>query len=859
MDIIELQKKVRVYSKDKTGNEVLVPLSRFSFSELLQKNLIHRIEIDSNDISLMNIIQISENKYGVKLDYLPQIIYGENVDSPSPLSVDVFVVKSIVFKTNKSLSLAKFFKGLSRLIKIQNFEANNIVNTAGMFSGCSNLKKIPQLDTSKVTDMNSMFFGCNSMVEAPLLNTSIVTNMNGMFSSCTNLEIIPQYITDSVLSMEGMYNNCVSLPKKIKVDNLSSCKNIANMFKGCKSIEELELTNTDNIIDYSGLCCGCSTLKKFTISNTSSGENFISMFAGCSSLQNVSEFDFSSANNSSFMFSDCCKLTSFVALNTDKLENIECMFKNCESISEFNIGNYQNIKLQTNAFLNCLNLFIDEIHLKIEELPKDTEYNKLNEVVDGGHTSDIPDNVKYLNLRNCSLQGYELEYIFSHENLKYVELPDKTIYGIEHRVHKRWYDHSHKYCYDKFLYIDPIHIKKGKFTYSVSRGRDWDDLEYTENYYEPPFDVYKYFKKYNNVRNRVYDDFIKSHGVEIDREDNLFFNSYKKNFIDKVDIYIDGNLTAEKNQTQLILLLKANKISKIVIKDNFVMLDILFGTNDIEELPMIEISKGVVSCRGLFSDLKKLKKIESILFLSDELEDLTAMFLNCESLVSVPNLEFSNVTILDYMFSGCVSFLKSPKITWISESEELISMYRIFENCKNLKSVYGIELNGRKINDISGLFYGCNSLSSYMPLNISKDLSAYSIFYDTDDYKEVEKISKQIYEIDNDLIKKMLLEGKYSSVFKKYALEYELEFQSVDELQSNDVEELGFVKGVIDGTNPKYGIFVKIPSKQKIGLIHISRLNNNQKSNISSFEKGSEILVKIIKEKTDNKLELDFY
>lgn len=40
----------------------------------------------------------------------------------------------------------------------------------------------------------------------------------------------------------------------------------------------------------------------------------------------------------------------------------------------------------------------------------------------------------------------------------------------------------------------------------------------------------------------------------------------------------------------------------------------------------------------------------------------------------------------------------------------MYTMYRMFENCKNLKSVYRIELNDRIVSNISGIFSNCFSL-----------------------------------------------------------------------------------------------------------------------------------------------------
>ena len=727
-----------------------------------------------------------------------------------------------------------------------------------MFSGCSKLKDFPLLDTSHVTDMSNMFANCKSMQKAPILDTTSVTNMNSMFANCICLKELPKYKTNNVLSMSYMYNGCSSLSGKISYSNLLSCKNISGMFYSCDNIENIELSQTDNITDFSNLCAKCTKLKKTTVSNSHHGNNFSRMFADCSALESVSQFDFAEAENCRQMFFNCTKIASFVSNNANKLKDISEMFSGCRNLRSFDIGNYNSIKAQTNAFLNCLNIDIKEIHLKLSQLPPNSLYQKINVIIDDCF-GKIPEDIRNINLR----QGGTNIEVLEHKKLKYIELREDAKLEIG-----RYSKPSGECCYDKLLYIDPIAVKTGTYTYTIKRRlfHDTDEEEYTASYGMIYFDdKYKYFRRRPNVRNRVYDDFLKSHcaDTKIDTKDNLFFKSVKKNLIDKVDFYVDNIIINEQNPNKLLSLLNSKKINKIVVKDNFVMFDVLFGTDEIEELPSIVVADSVVSCRGLFSDLRKLKTIKSIEFLSEKLEDLTALFLNCQSLVSIPSLNFKDVTVLDYMFSGCSSLKRTPSITWSLKNTNLISMFRAFENCRELKCVYNMDLNGRIISDINGLFTGCCSLTSYMPLKIDRDVSATDLFgvIDNDKYRCSSPYYNEItvgasYYKDNDLIQKMLSHGY--GAFSKFALEHEIEFSSIDELQPNLHPKLDVVRGIIDGTNPKYGIFVKIPSKQTIGLIHISKLKAEQKNKLSEFNKGDTILVKIIREKSNHKLELDF-
>lgn len=590
------EKDIRFYSKDKNGNYVQIPLARYSIHELLQKKLVHRIEIDSNDVSLNDAILnrhlYCSNYDPCSLDYLPEIIYGINVDSPAPLGVDVLVVTSIVFKTAKNLSLRNFFSKLTNLMTVQKFVAQNIVNTSSMFSDCSKLKDFPALDTSHVTDMSRMFMGCKSMRKAPILDTSNVTNMESLFENCVCLKDIPKYKTDCVLSMSKMYKGCLSLSGKISCSNLLSCKNISGMFDSCDNIENIELSQTDNVTDFSDLCSKCTKLKKATISNTYHGNNFSNMFAGCSALESVSMLDFSEAEDCRRMFFDCAQITSFISNNANKIKTIDEMFSGCQNLHSFNIGDYTNIKYQTSTFLNCLNIDVKEIHLKLSELPPDSLYQKINTVIDK-FVGDLPKDIRNLRYFHVS------EDVLKHKNLKYLDHhEDSSLYFRDDSSYSR-YTQEREFCYDKLLYVAPITVVTGTYTYTTSRRflHEWDYEKHTGRYLEISFeDRYKYFRKRDKVRNKVYDDFLKSHCADtsINKEDNLFFESAKKSLIDKVDFYADDTLIKEHNPNKLLSLLNSKKINKIVVKDNFVMFDVLFGTDEIEELPSIVVADSVV-------------------------------------------------------------------------------------------------------------------------------------------------------------------------------------------------------------------------------------------------------------------------
>ena len=924
MNIEALCKNVKVYGKDKYNNIVLIPLSRYSVEELLNKRMVYRIEINSNDISIADIIALTGNNTKSTISILPELIYGEEVDSPKSIGITIIFANSIKFKTQKPLNLSMYFHNQTKLVKICNIEYNYLLNSSSMFAGCSSLVEIPVVDTSNATNMSRMFAYCTSLAKIPALDTSNATDMSGMFARCTSLVKLPALDTSKVTDMSQMFAGCTSLAKLPALDtfkvtdmsqmfagcsslkgnlslHLSSCKEAKSLFEDCINIDELELLETDRINEMSRICYGCKMLKKIQISNTSQVVDFSNAFENCDLLQEVSVMDFSNAVYASNMFYNCKSLKLFKSCNANKLVTIESMFENCENLSDAEIGDYHLIESKNRSFFNCPNL-CSEVYMKYDELDKSTCYLKYNVAIDSlGYT--YSDNNYIEGLRNLNLRFVKkvnstglLNFVFKHKNLKYIEIPQTYIHEFEPlKLKKRCYDHddvenstkSASYALDKVLYIDPVICSNESFSYSyVVReegwGRDREEIcETRVSYYVLPKFYGTYFQNTEGVRNRVYDDFIASHGVVKILEDNIFFKSSQRAMIDKVDFYVGDQKVANLTPDKLLLMLKGKKISKIAIKDNFVMIDILFGTDDIEYLPEIEILPNVVSCRGLFSDLIKLKNIGRIVFSSLELEDLTAMFLNCRSLEQIPKLEILNSTVIDYVFCGCESLEKSPEIEWKTSSKELISMHYTFKDCTKLKKISRIELNGRTVNNIKGMLYGCFSLQSFIPLKLSDEAQktdSYTLFYGLDSndveqkirnenpydyYKNDYKYKKEYYDRINDIVKgsgnqliiKMFNHAEQFNIYNFFALEDAVTYASIDDLTPMEYD---FEEGVIDGTNSKYGIFVYIPSKQSTGLIHVSKLTKEQRLNLNKFKKDDPILIKIVGER-NGKFELDFY
>ena len=109
-------------------------------------------------------------------------------------------------------------------------------------------------------------FAYNSIVKPPKLNTSNVTNMNYMFRNCTNLQSVDlsSFDTSKVTSMRGMFFNTYNLESVTGVLDLTSCRDVKDMFLNSK-IKGLHLKNVLRSLDFSA--CGGIEGETYIIDN----------------------------------------------------------------------------------------------------------------------------------------------------------------------------------------------------------------------------------------------------------------------------------------------------------------------------------------------------------------------------------------------------------------------------------------------------------------------------------------------------------------------------------------------------------------------------------------------------------------
>ena len=177
------------------------------------------------------------------------------------------------------------------------------------------------------------------------LDTSLVENMSMMFRGCSSLQELDltSFDTSKVTNMYSMFNDCSNL-QELDVSEFDTSKvtDMSSMFNNCNKLQELDLSDFDTSKSTSmrRMFYGCNNLQELDLSsfNTSQVKSMASMFAYCSVLSDldVSSFDTKKVADMSQMFYRCRNL-KILDLNHFKYSSISkmnYMFGDCTGMEK---------------------------------------------------------------------------------------------------------------------------------------------------------------------------------------------------------------------------------------------------------------------------------------------------------------------------------------------------------------------------------------------------------------------------------------------------------------------------------------------------------------------------------------------
>ena len=130
-----------------------------------------------------------------------------------------------------------------------------------------------------------------------------------------------------------------------------------------------------------------------------------------------------------------------------------------------------------------------------------------------------------------------------------------------------------------------------------------------------------------------------------------------------------------------------------------------------------------ITYSSFFASPNLLTKIESIKTTVAP-TNTSEMFKECDSLISVPLFDTSNVVNMSDMFSGCSNLTTVP----LFDTSNVVNMYCMFYNCFNLTEVPLFDTSN--VTNMSGMFGGCSNLTEVPLFNTSNVVNMAYMFSD---------------------------------------------------------------------------------------------------------------------------------
>jgi len=135
------------------------------------------------------------------------------------------------------------------------------------------------------------------------------------------------------------------------------------------------------------------------------------------------------------------------------------------------------------------------------------------------------------------------------------------------------------------------------------------------------------------------------------------------------------------------------------------------------------INMGLLTSYGnLFSGLSALKQVSNF-YTTATITNLSNMFLNCRSLISVALFNTASVTNMSSMFSGCNSLTSVPFFNTVS----VTNMGSMFNGCNSLTSIP--LFNTSKVTTMDTMFQSCSLLVTIPAFNTPALTNSATMFY----------------------------------------------------------------------------------------------------------------------------------
>lgn len=234
----------------------------------------------------------------------------------------------------------------------------------------------------------------------------------------------------------------------------------------------------------------------------------------------------------------------------------------------------------------------------------------------------------------------------------------------------------------------------------------------TEIYYEMP-------ERWNDAIGK----FIQSSSINFD---GIF--QYKDNHWNYANInipttseYIYKNCKAYTNDGTVIGTLVSNPSITLDDMNAKVYSELSILYNNLDEIIAPEDSSNLYSNSSIYIIPSKING-KSLLNTSN-VTNMSNMFYNCKSLITIPQLDTSKVTNMKRMFTRCSSLTSIPEL----DTSKVTNMSEMFNSCSSLTSIP--QLDTSNATNLFSMFGGCSKLTAIPQLNTSNVTDMGNVFY----------------------------------------------------------------------------------------------------------------------------------
>lgn len=238
-------------------------------------------------------------------------------------------------------------------------QPNKVESLKKMFYNCAKFPvgDLSSFDLANITDISYMFYGCSAITDINL-NSNFTTKLTNVAylargTGIKTLDVTPIFNIDRTRewSLAGICADCTSLTDVIFPTETYKLKSISSMFKGCTSLENIDLRNADTIGIVSYAFQNCSSLKNIIFPSkevTLSDNSLYFMFSGCASLPSIDLSCFRFTENPTdtprltYAFQDCTALTSIKfpkgIYKTTIRQDLDDVLSDCPNLEEIDLS-----------------------------------------------------------------------------------------------------------------------------------------------------------------------------------------------------------------------------------------------------------------------------------------------------------------------------------------------------------------------------------------------------------------------------------------------------------------------------------------------------------------------------------------